>query len=60
MAHAAPGAAAWREVAFAGLVGRNGSRRVALGGPVIFGTVDASWRFRRAGHTSGRLCLTGQ
>ena len=35
-------------MAFAGLVGRNGSRRVALGGPVIFGTVDASRRFGRA------------
>ena len=60
MVYAAPGAAARLEVAFAWLAGRNGSRRVALGGPVIFGTVDASRRFQRAGRTSGARCLAGQ
>src|SRR3974390_198285 len=50
-----PGAAARREGAFAGLVGRNGLRRGALGSPVIFGTVDASRLFRRAGHKRARV-----
>ena len=42
-------------MAFAGLVGRNGLRRGALGSPVIFGTVDASRLFRRAGHKRARV-----